>query len=113
MDLYNINIMRKINTTPYKVNVRTETEEKEIDYNIKNSIITILFQPALKLSAVELLKQNKLAEKVASSGDELLLEEEEYTRLKIALDALEGLSRNDVEFVTRILEASSVEVEAK
>lgn len=106
--------MKKINTTTYKVHVRsTEGEVKEIDYGMKDSIVTILFNPELKLSAVDLLKQNKLAEKVANSVDELLLEEEEYTRIKSALDAVRGLGRNDVEFVIRILEAETVEVTAK
>lgn len=106
--------MKKINITTYKVTVRTATgETKEIDYGMKDSLVTILFNQELKLSAVDLLKQNKLAEKITDAGDELLLEDEEYSRVKAALDIVQGLGRNDVTFVERILEAEAVEVTAK
>lgn len=105
--------MRKINTTTYKVTIRTTEGEKDIDYGFKDSLVTILFQPDLKLNAIELLKQNKLADKVIESGDELLLEEEEYSRVKAALEVVTGLGKNDVEFVTRILEAETIEVTEK
>lgn len=106
--------MRKINITTYKVTVRSANgETKEIDYGTKDSLVTILFNPELKLSAVDLLKQNKLAEKITDSTDELLLEDEEYNRVKAALDIVQGLGRNDVEFVKRILDAETVEVAVK
>ena len=106
--------MKKINITTYKVSARSaDGEVKEVNYGIKDSLVTILFNPELKLSAVDLLKQNKLAEKITDSTDELLLEEEEYTRVKAALDRVTGLGRNDVTFVERILEAETVEVAEK
>lgn len=106
--------MKKINITTYKVTVRTGNgETRAIDYGIKDSLVELLFQPSLKLNAVNLLKQQKLADKVMTAENELLLEEEEYTRVKAALDSVEGLSRNDVVFVQRILEAETVEVEVK
>ena len=106
--------MRKINTTTYKTTVRSISGEvKEVDYGVKDSLATILFHPGLKLNAIDLLKQNKLANKVLESGDELLLEEEEYSRVKAALEVVTGLGKNDVEFVTRILEAETIEVTEK
>lgn len=114
ISITNKKIMRKINTTTYKVTVRIgNTETREVDYGVKDSIIEMLFGQGLKLTAVELLKQNKLAGKVAEAGDELLLEEEEYTRVKSALEVLAGLGKNDIEFVKRILEAETVEVAEK
>jgi len=45
--------------------------------------------------------------------DEILLEEEEYQRIKKALDTYKGFGRNDIELITRINEAEKVEVETK
>lgn len=103
--------MKKINMVPFLVKVpQQDGSIKEIPYGIKDSLSSLLFQPALKLMAVSLLLQNKLVERVLAAGDELLLEDEEYNRVKAAIDIFEGFGRNDVEFVSRILNADSVEV---
>ena len=105
--------MKKINLTPFTVIIRTKDGDKEIPYGLKESIIDILFNPALKLKTVSLLKQDDLAKKILGSGDELLLEDEEYARLKNAIEIVEGLGKNDVEMVHRILDASSVDIKEK
>ncbi len=105
--------MRKINMVGFKVLVYRNDEKKELDYAIKDSMIEIIFNPALKLNSIKLLKQNDLAQKILAAGDELLLEEEEYNRLKEAFEKVEGLGKNDVELVKRIFDAEKVEVEAK
>lgn len=105
--------MRKILLKTYPVKVVTENGVKEVEYNVKDSLVEILFNKALGLGSVSLLKQNILANKILSSDDEVLLEEEEYQRIKTAIDTVEGLTRNDVIFVERILEAETVDVSEK
>ena len=107
--------MKKINMKAYTVSARTpDGQIKEINYGIKESMVEILYNPALKLNSINLLKQETLAKKIADcAGDELLLEEDEYVRLKNALGVIEGLSKNDLSMVHRIVEAEEVEVTEK
>lgn len=106
--------MRKINIADYEVDVMTATgEAKKVKYGVKSSIVELLFNPALKLNAVQLLKQNDLAEKIMVSADELLVEDEEYARIRQAVDTVTGLGRNDVGLVQRILDAQQVQVTSK
>ena len=107
--------MKKINIKAYNVLVTTPDGSKgEVIYAFKESIIEMLFSPTLKLKTIDLLKQEILAKKIIESkGDELLVEEEEYSRIKKALEQVEGLSKNDIELVHRILEAEEIEVESK
>ena len=106
--------MKKINMKAFTVSVRIpDGSTKEINYAIKDSLIEVLFSPTLKLNTINLLKQEILAKKIIECGDELLLEDEEYTRLQSALSKVEGLGKNDIEMVHRVLEATSIEVEPK
>lgn len=105
--------MRKLLLTKYNVDVVTkEGEKKSLPYDVVDSIIALLFSPGLKLGGVELLRQQQLAEKILKVSDamlsEIVLEEEEYKRLKNAVEAFKGFGRNDVELVQRILEAVEI-----
>ena len=113
--------MRKLNLKDYMVKVRAPDQmnpgkviEGEYPYRVKDSILNLLFIPALQLNGAELVKQNVLAMKLEQcKEDEILLEDEEYQRIKKAVDAFKGFGRNDVELITRINEAKVVEVEPK
>ena len=113
--------MRKINLKDYTVKVKAPDKinpgqviEGEFPYKFKDSILNLLFIRELQLSGAELVKQNVLAMKLeACKDDEILLEDEEYNRIKRAVDTFKGFGRNDVELVTRINEAEVVEVEPK
>jgi len=106
--------MRKINMREFKVSIfNKDMSKQEVDYALKDSIIEIIFNPALKLNGTRLLKQNDLAKKVLDAEDELLLEDEEYNRLKDALEKVEGLGKNDVILVERVINAEKVEIQAK
>lgn len=108
--------MRKIDISSYMVKVKApdqenpgKTIEGEWPYNTKESILNLLFNPALQLTGAELVRQNMLAMKLEScKEDEILLEDEEYGRLKKAVDTHKGFARNDVELVTRINEAEEI-----
>ena len=113
--------MRKLNLKDYMVKVRAPDQmnpgkviEGEYPYRVKDSILNLLFIPALQLNGAELVKQNVLAMKLEQcKEDVILLENEEYSRIKRAIDVFKGFGRNDVELVTRINEAEVVEVEPK
>ena len=113
--------MRKLNLENYTVKARVPDKmnlgheiEAEYPYHVKTSILNLMFNPALQLSGAELVRQNVLAIKLETCKDgEILLEDEEYDRIKKAFDAFKGFSRHDVELVTRINEAEVVEVERK
>jgi uncharacterized protein YacL (UPF0231 family) len=103
--------MKKINLKDYEVEVRTPTGTNRVNYEVKTSIIGLLFQPELKLNGVELLKQNQLAEKILQHQEpEILLEDAEYNKIKQAIDLVKGFGKNDVELVRRVLEAEDVSV---
>ncbi len=102
--------MKKIDIRPYTVSVvRTDGTKEDVPYQVKESLIEILFNRELKLNGVGVVKQNQLAEKILAAGpDELLLEDEEYERVSRALSLIEGLGKNDVEFAKRIIDATQV-----
>jgi len=88
--------------------------ESEFPYHVKDSILNLLFIQDLQLTGAELVKQNMLAMKLEScKEDEILLEDEEWGRIKRAVDTFKGFDRNAVELVTRINEAEVVEVKPK
>lgn len=113
--------MRKLNLKDYMVEMRVPDKMnlgQEIDtqfpYHVKDSILTLMFTRELQLSGVDLVKQNVLAIKLEQcKEDEILLEDEEWARIKKAADTFKGFDRNAVELVTRIFEAEVVEVEQK
>ena len=72
-------------------------------YNVKDSVLNIMFLPALKLMGAALVRQNVLAIKIEQAQDVVMLEEEEYGRVKAAAEAYPAQSRADVEFIDRIL----------
>jgi len=107
--------MRQINLENYRVKVRDpQGNDGEVLYDVRNSMIEVLFSRDLQLSAREALNRDDLARKIRDSSDgSILLEEGEYSKLEKAVDTIKGFGRADVEFVRRILNAPQVEVEAK
>ena len=85
--------MRKLNFKTYTVKVRVpdkinpqEIIDAEIPYPFKDSLLNLMFNPALQLNGAELVKQNVLAMKLETcKEDEILLEDEEYNRIKRAI----------------------------
>ena len=110
--------MRKLNLKDYTVKMRVPDKmksgqeiEAEFPYHFKDSVLNLMFIRELQLSGAELVKQNVLAMKLETcKEDEILLEEDEYQRIKRAVDVFKGFNRNDVELVTRINEAEVVNI---
>lgn len=94
--------MKKIDLTEY------QAEEKP--YNVKNTMVALLFNPGLKLSARDLIAQDALAKKIEQSDGSIILEDAEYQKVKKSVEVITGWQRGDLEFVNRVLEANDVEV---
>jgi hypothetical protein len=115
--------MRKLDISNYFIEAVRPTKNKDtgeirsekvqVPYDVKASIISILFHPELKLKAVELMDRNKLAEKIhVCQEDAILLEDAEFDKVKRAIDTISGYSKDDVQFVERIYNAPVVDVAA-
>jgi len=103
--------MKKLDLTNYQVN--GPEPGKTLPYDVKTSLITLMFNPDLRLGAHDVLAQQKLADKIASIEGEALLEDAEYEKVKAAILQFRGYVQNDAELVRRVLEASEVQVEEK
>jgi hypothetical protein len=103
--------MRKINLDPYQVQIPKGDGTMVADnYEVRESIIQSLYAPALRLGVRELLDNDRLAQKIKQAGSDLLLEEEEYSRVLKAFETIINYTQNDVELVRRVLDAPEVPV---
>jgi hypothetical protein len=117
--------VKKINLLPYMVTLKVKIEEKindtseetitkivdqETPYDVKGSMRLILFHSEQRLSALDLLENNKVAEKIMAANESILMEKGDYDRLKKAFDTFHGYSRQDVEMVDRVMHPQEVEV---
>lgn len=119
--------MRSLDLTRYKLEISPDGHQEPVkcpkcgtevgkpaeppDYDIKGSIVEIMFAREQQLTAIETLERDSLAHKIKDWPDNtLLLEEAEYLKVKQSLEALRGFGRNDVEFIRRIMQAPEVPV---
>ena len=106
--------MRKLNLENYIVSVRDiEGKLNNIPYAFKDAIINLMFHPDLKLSGKALLEANIVAEKILEADKEIILEEDEYNKVKNAIDSFQGFTRNEVELVKRVSECPKIDVKEK
>ena len=101
--------MKMIDVRPYNVIVNGHEEP----YLVADSLVAVLFNQSLRLSALDARKNDKIAQKIESATDFVLLEEAEYQTLKECADSFRGYARNDLEFVDRIANAEEVEIVEK
>ena len=103
--------MRKFDLKNYTVKIlNPDGTFKEISYKFKDAIVNLMFHPNLRLSGKALLETNIIAEKIMKADKEVLLEEEEYNKVKSAVDGFEGYSRNEVKLVDRVLNCPQIDV---
>ncbi len=100
--------MRKLDLRDYQVTRKViGGDGKLIDiaelYPVKDSILNIMFQPSLGLQGAEAVRQQVLAHKIEQAKDEIMLEEEEYERVKKAIESFSVQTRYDVELIDRVL----------
>lgn len=104
--------MRKLDISDYTMRLRNESGDLEDHpYDVKDSLIELLFGRDLQLTGVQLIERDKTAQKIAASPDgHVLLEDAEWAMLSVATEVVRGLGRNDVELIKRIVSAEEVEV---
>ncbi len=95
--------MRKIVVTDYPADGAT--------YEVKRSLVVVLFHPDRKLDAFDTLKAQKIAEKIEAATESVLLEEAEYAQLLEGIKVTRGFTRNDVELIERVLNAPEVTID--
>lgn len=95
--------MRKIVVSDYIVEGNT--------YEVKRSLIVVLFHPDRKLDAFDTLKAQKIAQKIEAAPESVLLEESEYEQLLEGIKVTRGFTRNDVELIERVLNAPEVNLD--
>ena len=106
--------MRKLNLEKYMISVRDANGvTKTVPYDFKESLIQLMFHPNLRLSGKVLLETNIIAEKLMKADKDILLEEEEYNKIKSAIDGFEGFTRSEVKLVKRITECQEIDVKEK
>mgnify|MGYP001619773014 FL=1 len=112
-------IMRQIDLTEYELEIKIPPQDGKPDtekfrYDVRGSLIEVLFAPELQLKARDILDRDDLARKIRDWKNNLLiLEEAEFEKLKHAIENAGGLGRNEIQLIRRILEAPQVEVEVK
>jgi hypothetical protein len=111
--------MRKIELQNYFINIPTaDGSFKAKPYNVKESMVSCLLHPALKLTGRELLLRKKLATRIEEAeiiegNGSILVEEADYRKLRQAFETIEGFTKSDMELVKRVLEAEEIEVAEK
>lgn len=106
--------MRKIDVTPYPVMIGLQNgQEITEDFKVKESLEVCLLHPQLQLDGRELLKRRKILHKIEEADGTLLLEDDEWEKLKIAFETIRGLSKNELPLVERVIEAEEIEVKEK
>ena len=109
--------MRKIQVENYMVPMRDEQGNMvPKPYNVKESMVSCLLHPVLKLTGRELLLRGKLATRIEEAEIKegkgfILVEEADYAKLKKAFETIEGFTKSDMELVRRVLEAEETDVE--
>lgn len=110
---------RKINIENYKVQVTTDKGTNiELPYSVVNSIENVVLAsgPATKqkLNMYDVLKNAQIIDKIkeaALKGENfVLLEEIEYSRIKVSFEQFQMFGVNEVELCKRINEAELVDV---
>lgn len=92
-------------------NVASELSKAAL-YDVKSSLIEVLFHPELNLPSAAVLERDETANKIFHSNNSVLLEEQEWINLRNAVQAISGFTRRDSQFIRRILNAPKVEVGA-
>ena len=111
--------MRKIDVANYMVKVpAADGNFAPKPYNVKESMVSCLLHPVLKLNGRELLLRGKLATRIEEAeiikgNGHILVEEEDYRKLRQAFETIEGFTKSDMELVRRVLEAEEIEVKEK
>ena len=106
--------MRKINISNYPVTLGTANgQEITEDFKVRESLAICLCHPQLNINGLELLNRRKILDKIEEADGTLLLEDDEWEKLKSALETITGMSKNEIPMIERVTEAEEIEVKEK
>lgn len=106
--------MRKIDVRNYPITIGTaNNQEVTEDFKVKESLAVCLCHPQLQISGLELLNRRKILDKIEAADGTLLLEDDEWEKLKSALETIKGMSKNEIPMIERVTEAEEIEVKEK
>ncbi len=98
----------KLNLAPYAWSMPGQQPEM---YSVTDNLAMMLLAPDLKLDSKQALRAHQLAERILDSTESILLDEDEYERIKRAMETLKGYTWADIQLIQRITGAEQVEVE--
>jgi len=102
---------KKIDLSQYATVLKDENGEPQM-FDVRSSLVNVLFHPNLKLGAVEILERDELRKDIQNEEtDTLLVTPEDWEKLRAGVECIEGFGQNDVGFIRRVLEAPEVTVE--
>ena len=95
--------MRKVSLIPYRL-------PGDIAYDVRGSLVELLF--AVRLGPEDLGEHDRIARQIETAeNNEVILDNKDYERLVFCLRANPGgYSRNDLEFVNRVMSAEEITV---
>ena len=101
--------MRKINLAKYDVEIGGEMKP----YDVKASVISIMFSEHMKHTSQALMDYSDIKEKIKKAEDSVILEDAEFSKILNAVDTFQGFREIDLEFVKRIKNAETIDPNAK
>ena len=104
--------MHKIDVSSYPIKVKDVATGKfgSLNYNVQEMLVGVLLHPSLQITGAELYTRMPIADKIKKAEGHVLLEEDEYAKLKTAVNTIQGFGMNDAELVRRVIEAEEVPV---
>lgn len=104
--------MHKVDISSYSIKVKNPATGgfAKVDYNVQEMLVGVLLHPSLSLTGLELYNRTPIADKIKAADGVLLLEEDEYVKLKSAVSLIKGFGMNDTELVRRVIEAEEVDI---
>ena len=105
---------RKLNLKSYDAEVGLDGNDQPIlrSYNVRYSLAQVLFEDKLQLDHLQVLEAHDLAQRIRKcEDDELIVSEQDFGRIRRAIECLRGLHDRDVPFVERFAQSAVPKVE--
>lgn len=105
----------KIDLRNYQVQVATDRKGVAVfdDYDVKDSLVRMLWNPALELTVEQAFETKPLVDRIRATKDGIVIDQSDYVRLKKALAVIRGAQEDDLELFRRIRDAKEVELTIK
>jgi hypothetical protein len=103
---------RKLDLADYPLNHIVIPGGGHPQYDVRGSLSALCFVPELQLNGTALMQMQEIAKAILDCPDQsILLNEQDWQKLKRACEVHVGFTRAEVELVRRVIEAVAVEVQ--